>query len=190
MTNDDQTFLQRAFKDGFLQLVTGARTEKVRYVSVNRTETWSDPEEKVRASFYAELIYRYGYTADCIGVEVTIPDRTPADRADLVVFEDKERTSPYAVLECKRDGISDTEFKQAVEQAFGNGHARSFRSSYVGIVAGQTRAFYDCSDKFGVLEREANIVADMPAQYGNPETYKYYKDASPNRTSAQSVGKI
>ena len=58
--------------------------------------------------------------------------------------------------------MTDTEFKQAVEQAFGNGHAHKFRAEYVGVIAGQTRAFYDCSDRFGVLEREANIIADLP----------------------------
>lgn len=176
---DNQDFLQRAFADGHLQLITSGRTEKIRYVAVNHAEKWSDPEEKVRAAFYAALIYRYSYIAECIGVEVTVPDRTPADRADLVVFRDRERTKPYVVLECKRDDISDTEFKQAVEQAFGNGHAHKFRAEYIGVIAGQTRAFYDCSDRFGVLEREANIVADMPIQYGKPEEFKYYKDAFP-----------
>jgi type I restriction enzyme M protein len=30
-----------------------------------------------------------------------------------------------------------------------------------------------------VLEREANIVADLPIQYGKPEEFKYYKNAYP-----------
>jgi len=171
--------IQRAFADGHLQLITSSKTDKIRYVAVNVSEKWSDPEEKVRAAYYAELIYRYGYAPECIGVEVTVPDRTPVDRADLVVFRDKERTKPFGVIECKRDGVSDTEFKQAVEQAFGNGHAHKFRAEYIGVIAGQTRAFYDCSDKFGVLEREANIVADLPMQYGKPEEFKYYKKAYP-----------
>ena len=179
VTINDQDFLQRAFADGHLQLITSGRTEKIRYVAVNHTEKWSAPEEKVCAAYYAELIYRYGYRPECIGVEVTVPDRTPVDRVDLVVFRDKKRTKPYAVIECKRDGVSDTEFKQAVEQAFGNGQAHKFRAEYIGVVAGQTRAFYDCSDEFGVLEREANIVADMPIQYGKPEEFKYYKNAFP-----------
>ena len=179
MMMEDQDFLQKAFTDGHLQLFISGRTEKIRYVAVNHAEKWSDPEEKVRAAYYAEFIYRYGYEPECIGVEVTVPDRTPADRADLVVFRDKERTRPYAVIECKPDGVSDTEFKQAVEQAFGNGHAHKFRAAYIGVIAGQTRAFYDCSDKFGVLEREANIVADLPVQYGKPEEFKYYKNAFP-----------
>lgn len=179
MTTDTQDLLQRAFADGHLQLITSGKTEKIRYVAVNVSEKWSDPEEKVRAAYYAELIYRYGYAPECIGVEVTVPDRTLVDRADLVVFRDKEQTKPFGVIECKRDAVSDTEFKQAVEQAFGNGHAHKFRAEYIGVIAGQTRAFYDCSDKFGALEREANIVADLPIQYGKPEEFKYYKNAFP-----------
>ncbi len=171
--------LRRAFADGHLQLITSGKTEKIRYVAVNVTEKWSDSEEKVRAAYYAELIYRYGYKPECIGVEITVPDRTPVDRADLVVFRDKEQTKPFGVIECKRDAVSDTEFKQAVEQAFGNGHAHKFRAEYIGVIAGQTRAFYDCSDNFGVLEREANIIADLPMQYGKPEEFKFYKNAYP-----------
>lgn len=179
MSKGESDFLTRAFSEGHLQLITSGKTEKIRYVAVNVAEKWSDPEEKVRATYYAELIYRYGYEPECIGVEVTVPDRTPMDRADLVVFRDRARTKPFGVIECKRDGVSDTEFKQAVEQAFGNGHAHKFRAEYIGVIAGQTRAFYDSSDKFGVLEREANIVADLSIQYGKPEEFKYYKNSFP-----------
>jgi len=171
--------LEQAFEDGHLQLITSGKTEKIRYVAVNHSEKWSDPEEKVRAGFYAELIYRYGYKPECLGVEITVPDRIPCDRADIVVFRDTKRTEPFAVIECKKDGVTDNEFKQAVEQAFGNGHAHKFRAEYIGLIAGQSRIFYDCSDRFGVLEREANIIADLPVQYGKPEEFKYYKQAFP-----------
>lgn len=112
---------------------------------------------------------------------MTVPDRVPYDRADLVIFRDKARTRPFAVIECKRDGVTDTELRQAVEQAFGNGHAHKFR-------AGQTRAFYDRSDRFGVLEREASIVADLPVKYGKPEDFKYYYAASP-KPDISAVGR-
>src|SRR6187402_2352476 len=180
--------IQQAIADGHLQIVSSGKTEKIRYVAVNCSEKWSDPEEKVRASYYAELIYRYGYKPECIGVEITVPDRTPVDRADLVVFRDTARTQPFAVIECKRDAVTDTEFRQAIEQGFGNGHAHKFRADYVGVIAGQTRAFYDCSDRFGVLEREANIVADLPAQYGKPEEFKYYYKA-PGRLDIGAVNR-
>lgn len=83
--------MQRVFADGHLQLITGGKAEKIGYGAVNVSERWSDSEEKVRAAYYAELIYRYGYTPECIGVEVTVSGRTPVGRADLVVFRDKER---------------------------------------------------------------------------------------------------
>ena len=169
--------IERAITDGHLQLIVSGKTEKIRYVAMNHSEKWSDPEEKVRASYFAELIYRYGYDPEYVGIEVTVPDRVPYDKADIVIFRDKARTRPFAVIEVKRDAVTDSEFKQAIEQSFGNGHAHKFRAEYVGVVAGQTRAFFDCSDRYGVLEREENIIADLPEQYGSPEEFKYYYKA-------------
>lgn len=176
--NAAEPFTERALKDGHLRIDGGGKFEKVVYVAVNRAERWSDPEEKVRAEFYAELIYRYGYAPNRIAVELTIPDRSPNDYADLVVFCDDERKKPYAVIECKKDGISDAEFNQAVEQAWGNGNAHKFRAAYVGVVAGGTRKFLDCSDKYKALERDSNVVADLPAVYGKPPEWKYKKGVS------------
>lgn len=186
--SSDQGWLSRALADGNLQIIASGKSEKIRYVACNVVERWSDPEERVRASYYAELIYRYGYDPDLLGVEVTVPDRVPFDRADIVVFRDRARTRPFAVVECKRDGVTDTELKQAVEQAFGNGHAHKFRAEYIGVIAGQTRAFYDCSDNFGALEREANIVADLPVKFGKPEEFKYYF-AAPPKPDISAVGR-
>ncbi|MBL8099816.1 MAG: N-6 DNA methylase [Anaerolineales bacterium] len=172
------TFLERALKDGHATLKGEGKNEKITYVALNHTERYNDPEEKVRAEFWAELIYRYGYEPDCIGIEIIVPDRTPSDRADLVIFKDNTRKAPYAVIECKRDGISDPEFNQAVEQACGNGTWQKFRASYVMVVAGGTRRAFDFTGKYGVLEREQNIIADIPAQYGKPEEFKYVKNGS------------
>lgn len=169
------TYLERAIKDGHAKITGEGKQQKITYITVNQTERFAEPEEQVRAEFWAELIYRYTYEPNCIGVEVTVPDRTPSDRADLVVFRDETRKRPYAVVECKRDGITDAEFNQAVEQASGNGTWAKFRANYVGVIAGLTRRFLDFSNKYGVLEREANIIADLPPRYGKPEEYKYHK---------------
>ncbi len=40
MPTEAQNFLQRAFSDGLLQLITSGKTEKVRYVAVNIAEKW------------------------------------------------------------------------------------------------------------------------------------------------------
>lgn len=169
------TNLERAFADGHLKLTGEGKAERVHYAAVSHSERWNDPEEKVRAEFYAELIYRYEYKPVRIGVEITVPDRTPKDSADLVIFRDDERKDPYAVVECKRDGITDAELRQSVEQAFGNGHAHKFRAAYVGVVAGVSRLFFDCSDKFPALERQKNRLADLPIRYGKPLRIKFRK---------------
>lgn len=169
------TYLERALADGHATIDTSGKRPRITYVAVIRMELFDDPEEEVRAEYWAELIYRYGYEPQRIGVEITIPDRTPKDAADLVVFRDDDRKDPFAVIECKRDEIKDAEFEQAVEQAAGNGTADKFRAEYVGVVAGMTRRFLDFTGAYGALEREKNIIADLPVMYGKPEEFKYTK---------------
>ncbi|MBZ5589358.1 MAG: N-6 DNA methylase [Acidobacteriia bacterium] len=169
------TYLEQAIGKGYATISGEGTRQRITYVAANHSERFSDPEEQVRSAYWAELIFRYGYEPSCIGVEVTVPDRTPKDAADLVVFLNDARTRPFAVIECKRDGVTDAEFGQAVEQACGNGTWAKFRAQYVGVVAGQTRRFLDYSGKYGVLEREANIIADLPRQYGRPEDWRFRK---------------
>jgi type I restriction enzyme M protein len=174
------TYFERALKDGHAVLDESGTKTRVTYVAVDRSEIYTDPEEQVRAEYWAELIYRYGYPPERIGVEVTVPDRTPKDAADLVVFKDVDRKEPFAVIECKREGVSDAEFAQAVEQAAGNGTWAKLRAFYVGVVAGVTRRFLDFGGDFPVLEREKNVIADLPSEYGEPEEFKYRKDQDPD----------
>jgi type I restriction enzyme M protein len=71
--------------------------------------------------------------------------------------------------------------------------ATDFRANYVGVVAGMTRRFFDFSEKYGVREREANIITDLPRQYGKPEEYRFYKGdpvASPARTVPRAASRI
>jgi type I restriction enzyme M protein len=168
------TRLPEAIRDGHARIERSGSLARITYVAVGQTERMSDPEEAVRAEFWATLIYDYEYEPSRIGVEALVPDRTPVDRADLVIFRDDERTRPYAVIECKRDGISDAEFDQAVEQAVGNGTWAKFRADYVMVVAGATRRTLDFTN-YGILEREANILADLPRAYGRPQEFKYHK---------------
>lgn len=170
------TFLERAIKDGYAYISGAENKQKITYVtSDNHNENYSDPEEKVRAEFWAELIYKYEYPANRIKVEVVVPDRLPTDRADIVVFSDDECKRPYTVVECKKDGVTDAEFTQAIEQGVGNATWVKLRAEYVVIVAGGTRRVLDVSDKFGAFEREKNILADLPKAYGKPQEFRFYK---------------
>ena len=53
--------LERAFADGLAERSGEGRSERIRYVAADHSERWADPEEKVRAELWAELVYNYGY---------------------------------------------------------------------------------------------------------------------------------
>ena len=72
------TNLERAIKDGYINITGPDTKQKITYItSDNHSENYSDPEEKVRADFWADHIYEYDYPANRVKVEVTIPDRVP-----------------------------------------------------------------------------------------------------------------
>jgi type I restriction enzyme M protein len=73
LVDDSETYLERAISDGHAEIAIEGKTERIRYVAADRSERWSDPEEKVRAEFWAELIYKYEYPARRIGFEVKVP---------------------------------------------------------------------------------------------------------------------
>lgn len=170
------SYLDKALKDGYANITGNGGKKRITYVtSDNHTENYEDPEEKVRAEFWAELIYKYDYPVNRIKIEVTIPDRLPTDRADIVIFSDDDCKRPYTVIECKKDGVTDAEFNQAIEQGVGNASWVKLRAEYVVIIAGVTRRVLDVTDKYGTYERELNIIADLPKAYGKPQEFRFYK---------------
>ena len=122
MTAQPKTYLEQAIADGHAEITGEGKNQRNHYIDADHSERWSDPEEKVRAEFWAELIYKYHYRPERIRFEVKVPRRTPNDRADVVIYaaDDDELKSPWFVFECKRPDVSDAEFAQAIEQACGN----------------------------------------------------------------------
>ncbi len=157
------------------------------HCSRNYSTSFKNPEEKVRASYFVELVLDYQYPKERINFEVTVPRRTPEDRADIVVYEDDELKKPYLVVECKRDGITDAEFKQAIEQVFGN--ANSLRAKYAIVVAGTTRTAFDVAG-FKPSEREKNVISDIPKRYGKAPKYRFIKGNPINDIKIVSKGEL
>ena len=79
-------YLEKALADGHALMSGEGKQRYITYIAVKQKERYEDPEERVRAEFWAELIYRYEYEPTRIGIEVIVPDRTPHDRADLIVL--------------------------------------------------------------------------------------------------------
>ena len=166
-------FLNHAINDGLVKFTGEGITERIHYVAADHSERWADPEEKVRAEFWAELIYKYEYRPERIRFEVKVPRRTPNDLADLVIYgaNDDELKAPYFVFECKRADVSDAEFAQSIEQACGN--RANLDAKFCGAVAGLTRRFLRF-DKFPPGERDKNHI-QIPVRYGKPPQWRFYK---------------
>jgi type I restriction enzyme M protein len=92
------TYIERAIADGYAEITGEGKSERIHYKAAEHSERWGDPEEKVRAEFWAELILKYEYRPERIRLEVNVPRRTPNDYADLVIYTDDERKSPYFVF--------------------------------------------------------------------------------------------
>ncbi|MDE0322609.1 MAG: N-6 DNA methylase [Candidatus Poribacteria bacterium] len=163
-------FLHIGEQKGYIELLNEGTT--IRYVAPDKKHRFTDPEEQVRARFYVELIEHFQYSQNRIDIEVTVPRRTPSDRADIVIFRDDEKKDPFIVIECKKAEISEAEFNQAIEQAFGN--CNSLSAHYAIVVAGNTRRSFDVKNhKPG--ERSENIIADPPVGYGKVQEWRYLK---------------
>lgn len=135
-----------------------------------KTYLWSHPEEKVRAEIILSLVFDYRYSPDRIDTEVSIPNRSPTNWADVVVFRDDRRRNPYITVEVASPTVTSGERSQKFEQLFG----------YANALASDFALYYDTHTKrswvvsgFGGLEREENVVPDIPANYGQIPQYKF-----------------
>jgi len=185
--NDDTIFMknvERGINEGIIKL-SDDKSKITYFCKREYSTTFKNPEEKVRASYFVELVLDKKYPKENIDIEVKVERRVPDDRADIVVYD--EDGKDYLVVECKKDGISDAEFKQAIEQAFGN--ANSKRAKYAIVVAGTTRTAFDVAG-FKQREREKNVIADIPKKYGKAPKYKFLKNDPINDIKPISKGEL
>ena len=148
---------------------------RITYYTVPQSKSYkyTDPEEKVRAVIFLQLIFKYGYPIYRIQLEVQVPRRTPNDWADIVIFDDDECKSPYIVVECKHKDVTEQEFLQGIEQGFGN--ANSLKAHYLLVTSIIKELAYNVAD-FKPLERVVNRIPQIP-HFGQTgiSVARYYK---------------
>jgi len=164
MANED-TFarlkaeLERGISSNLVHLDEDSKN--VIYIAQNKKYRLNDTEELVRALAYVSLILDYNYSPQQIDIEFTVPHRVPNIHADIVVFKDRAKKSPYIVVECKRELASQGELDQAVEQGFG--YANSLKADFLWMTSGIRSDYFKVSG-FGGAERVENRIADLPKQ--------------------------
>lgn len=180
-------YLKQGIEDGFIKI--DDEQKFITYLHPNKKYRFGDPEEKVRAEIYLQIIYDYGYKPERMDVELIVPRRTPSDLADIVVFDDDDKKKPYIVVECKKTIVSEAEFVQAIEQGFGN--AVSLGADWVWVTSGLKSKYYSV-DKAKPLERITNIEATIP-MFGKTTTNKakfYYGGVDEDGNEAFDIEKV
>jgi type I restriction enzyme M protein len=141
--------------------------------------TKNDPEELVRLETYYDLVTKYKYDPECIGVEVSIMVGSEKKSADLIVYRTSEKKDGevFLVIECKKDEINDAEFETAVKQC--NSYARTQNADYSVTVSGKTVEVIKATKNTKNYEDLRELtVGDIPVSYGTPSEWRYFKGDS------------
>ena len=149
--------------------IEGGRVKYNIHTTVARS--WKNPEEWIRAHVVSWLVVERGYPANRIGIEVSVPHRTPKERADIVVYRDDECKEPYLVVEAKASGQSQRDYTQAIEQAIG--YANVLRAQLALVDEGRKSVIFDIAG-YPPGERVKNRIGTreaLPKQYGDAPEY-------------------
>jgi type I restriction enzyme M protein len=153
------------------------KDDRVTYAN-NKSYNFKDPEEKIRANTYVELIEKYKYPASKIDTEVLGPRREPKLPADIVIYEDDDREKAFIVVETKA-----TSSKKDIEEAKreGLGNANLLNAKYLLVVAGTERMAYNIGAHPSTVSKlEKYRLADIPVKYGKAPKYRYIKGDKKN----------
>lgn len=144
----------------------------ITYLHQGKRRNYQNPEEKVQAETFLKLVLVYNYPAEHIRQFVSVQMGSETKEADIIVYNDAEYKSPHIVVECKKQEISELEFKTAVDQGFS--YAVAEGAKYVWTTSGIKDEYYEVP----IIKPKDRInIPDIPF-YGSKEIleYKYVRN--------------
>ena len=168
MRDAEQELIQIGLNKGYIKI----EGNKVVFTAVGKKYDFSDPEEKVRARVYVELIEKYKYSPNRVDLEIYPPRREPKLPADIVVYEDDEREKTYIVIETKA-----TSTKNDVElgKKQGLGNANLLNARYLLVACGKEEMAYDLKTKPSLKTLDKYTIPQLPIHYGKLPKYRFKK---------------
>ena len=167
------SLLTEGITKGLVRVDTLENDQKyITYLNENKRRNFKNPEEEVQAETFLKLILTYGYSPERIRQFVNVTMGASKREADIIVYNDDQRLSPHIVAECKKEEVSELEFKQATEQAFS--YAVAEGAKYVWTTSGIKNEYYEVPKE---KPKGRITIPDIP-QYGvsNIAEYKYAKN--------------
>ena len=145
-------------KKGLIRFEDGKKY--IRYIHQDKKRLYDTPEEPIQANAFLTLTIIYKYPVKRIRQFVPVPMGSEIKEADIIVYADDACTSPFIVVECKKQDVSELEFVRATDQAFS--YAVAEGAKYVWVSSGIKNVYYEVS----ASRSKARItVPDIP-QYG------------------------
>ena len=143
---------------------------RIKYNWQKKERNYNNPEEKVQALAFLQLILDYNYPQSQIRQFESVTMGSEVKEADIVVFEDELCVKPLILVECKKQEVSEAEFQQAINQAYSYAFALPGEVKYVWVTSSIKNDYFEV-DK---TQNTRNQLPDIP-QYGVQEVanYKY-----------------
>lgn len=161
--------LKAGIEKGIIELT--ADRSRINYIYLNKSKSFTDPEEKVQAETYISLIINYNYPIQRIDMFVKVQMGSETKEADIVVYADDAKLQPLIVVECKKNEISEAEFKKAVEQGFSYAYAMAGTIKYVYVTSGLKNEFYRVNKD----KKTRETITSIPFFGKEIPLYKYVK---------------
>lgn len=142
------------------------------YLHQNKRRNFTNPEERVQAETYLQLVLTYKYPLDRIQLYVPVQMGSETREADIIVYSDALHKSPLIVLECKKETVSELEFIRASDQATSYAVAEGAR--YVWTTSKLKNEYFEIPAK---KPKDRIPIPDIP-QFGVDKLarFKFAKD--------------
>lgn len=107
LTQFDQDKIERLEKSIVVEDVRGKNTPFVNCIGRNSKKIRLTPEEAIRQLYLMILTEDLGYAPERIALEYAVSFGREKKRADIVIFDKDNLTSPYIVVEVKKPKLKD-----------------------------------------------------------------------------------
>lgn len=149
------SILKQAQSKGIINISEDESTIVYNFQGITRN--FNNPEEKVQAEAFCKLILDYNYPVAQVKQFESITMGSDKKIADIVVYDDERCTKPIIVVECKRNDITEQEFKQAVNQAYAYAYALAGTVKYIWVTSGIKDEYYIVNKESSYKESASNI---------------------------------
>ncbi len=148
------------------------------YIHQDKRRNYANPEEKVQAETFLQLVLVYKYPVDRLRQFVQVQMGSETKEADIIVYSDVLHKSPLIIVECKKETVSELEFIRASDQATSYAVAEGAR--YVWTTSKLKNEYFEIPAQ----KPKARIpIPDVP-QFGVSDLarFKFAKDGGTSKT--------